>query len=688
MDSACPARLHAVVSAGGHELILSNGALLPSQIDTIADRTPIFSDANYYNTTALELTGIWAAYGALYRNQLWVNTVIRKLAFGTARLPFDVKDQAGDSNSQSPHVGPLADLLARPNDRLDSFRLWLWTSATFDIYGEAFWLKVRDDTGRVRELHPMNPTNVIVRRDPNTGGIFYLYTAGVRSTTLLPPIPAADVVPFLAFNPDDLPRGMSNLEPLRQTLLNEDAIRRANASWWKRGARPSVVLRHPNTLSAGAQTRIKTGFDDAQAGVDNMGGSTVLEEGMDLTIVQLNAEEMQYIESRKLNRGEVCAAYDVPPPVVHILDNATYSNITEQMRSMYRDTMAPRFSLFESAVRHHLVPDFDSTGTVFVRFNMNEVLRGDFEVRATAAIGLVTSGIMKPSEARPMFDLPDGGVSADLLYANAAMVPLGTPAKRVTITEPVAGASTIAAAESSAEGAAPAGKSYALRSILGRVGSAQTKAAARSALVDEHQTQLSGFFDGQKSAAVADPGSFDPADWDDELAAILSTLGEATAKDVGGRIAKDLGGAYSVDDIRDWLDKNSKTTASLINKTTADQITAALDAAVADGVDPSEAIDGLFSGEVAARASQISATRVAVVGGLAMLASARQNSASTKTWVVTSNKPRASHAAMSGETVPLGEYFSNGMDGPGDYSGGAGEVAGCTCELDFSREDQ
>jgi hypothetical protein len=30
---------------------------------------------------------------------------------------------------------------------------------------------------------------------------------------------------------------------------------------------------------------------------------------------------------------EVCAAYDVPPPVVHILDHATFSNITEQLRS-------------------------------------------------------------------------------------------------------------------------------------------------------------------------------------------------------------------------------------------------------------------------------------------------------------------------------------------------------------------
>jgi phage portal protein BeeE len=66
----------------------------------------------------------------------------------------------------------------------------------------------------------------------------------------------------------------------------------------------------------------------------------VLEEGMEPKPLTLTAEEAQYIETRKLNREEVCAAYDMPPPVVHILDRATFSNITEQMRSMYRDTMA------------------------------------------------------------------------------------------------------------------------------------------------------------------------------------------------------------------------------------------------------------------------------------------------------------------------------------------------------------
>lgn len=122
--------------------------------------------------------------------------------------------------------------------------------------------------------------------------------------------------------------------------------------------------------------------------------------------------------------------FDVPPPVIHILDHATFSNITEQMRSMYRDTMAPRLEAIESVIDFALRSEFFPDGGRIVKFSLDEVLRGDFETRAGAVVQLIQSGVMKPAEARPLFDLTDAGEDADKLYANSALVPLGSaPAK-------------------------------------------------------------------------------------------------------------------------------------------------------------------------------------------------------------------------------------------------------------------
>lgn len=418
-------------------MFLSNGQVIQAgAVDRLGDRTPIFADSSYYATQAMPLLGQYAAYAAIYKTQLWVGTVVRKLAMATARMPFEVKQRISGSDSVN-EAGALQDLLARPNQGMSGFRLWEWTSSTRDVYGEAFWLKLRDNRGRVRELHPMHPTNVIVRR-LDGGRVEYVYSNGTANTSELPGIPQEDVVAFTTYNPDNLLRGLSTLEALRMTLLNEDAARRATASMWAKGARPSMILSTSQSLTEGAQQRLKTQAAAAHGGADNAGGIAVFEEGLTPTIVQLSAEEMQYIESRKLNREEVCAAYDVPPPVVHILDHATFSNITEQLRSQYRDTMAPRFVNFESVIDHQLVPDFYPDRDVFTRFNMEEVLRGDFETKATATNTMRNNGTASGNEIRAMFGLPRSeDPNMDRIFANAALVPLGTPAERITITEPV-----------------------------------------------------------------------------------------------------------------------------------------------------------------------------------------------------------------------------------------------------------
>lgn len=655
-------------------MFLSNGAPVTVPTGTLADTTPLFADANYYGRSNLELTGMWAAYGAIYRSQPWVNIVVRKLANATGRLNLDLRE-SDDPQAGLDTTSPLAQLLARPNDRMDPFKFWSWVSSVRDLYGEAFLLKLRDLDGTVRELHPMHPANVVVHRDP-MGEIWYIYTSGVRTVSMLPPIPAADVIPFVNFNPDNTERGLSNLESLRQTLLAEDAMRRASDNFWRNGARPAMVLQTDKVIGDKGAKRLKAAIDQAHGGADHMGGTLILEDGVTATKMQLDAEELQYIESRKLGRDEVCSSYDVPPPCIHILDRATFSNVTEQMRSMYRDTMAPRLSELESVIAHHLVPDFG--GRQVPRFNLDDVLRGDFESRADAAVKLVTGAVMKPAEARPMFNLPPAGPEADKLYANQATQPLGTP---------VAGAQPAAELPAPKQPLAIEGPRpdavRAERSAMGSIGGAKALPGVRAKLVDAHAAALRKLFAAQRTealASVAQKAVFNAQTWDQALADLLEGLATATAKVLGAETASSLSGAFDVTAMSDWIRDNAMSSAQRINTTTLDQLAAALE----DATDPAGAITQVYDTLTGSRSDQIAATRVGVVGGRARRTAAAQNGAASKTWVTGTN-PRPDHAGMAGQTVPLGSRFSNGMDGPGDPSGGADEVAGCNCDLIFSR---
>ena len=412
-------------------MIISGGANVDFAPQALGETVPLASTGFFYPNTGIELLGKFATYGAMYVAQPSIMTVVNKVSNAVARLTLNVWDTTPATGKVLDTSSGFAQLIAHPCGFMSPYAFYRWTTATRETYGEAFWYKVRDANRTVVSLLPMHPSRTAVKRDKD-GNVTYVFTVGVASAGILH-APADDVVPFLAYHPDDLMRGLSPLEGLRTTLLNEDAARRATSSWWKRGARPSFSLSTDGKLSAPAIERLKAQVDGNHAGADNMGGTLVLEEGMKPIVTQLSAEEMQYIETRKLNMQEVCMVYDIPPPVVHILDHATFSNITEQMRSMYRDSMAPRLEDYESVIDTFLRPEFSPSGLV-AKFALDDVLRGDFETRGATVALLIEKGVMKPSEARVLFDLSDAGPKADKLYANAALQELGTPAERISIT--------------------------------------------------------------------------------------------------------------------------------------------------------------------------------------------------------------------------------------------------------------
>ena len=364
----------------------------------------------------------WASYAEIYKRQLWVGVCVNKLAHLHARLPLKVYRREGLNRPEVPASNPYASLLANPNPTMSRVKFWLWTSSTLDIYGEWFWLKIRDAGGRPVQLAPLHPTAMTEEEDRT-----WTFDNGrLRMTG----IPRADLVHVSTYNPDSLTRGLSPLEKLRATLENEDSALRAQSGFWRNGARPGYALSHPANLSKPAADRLKLQWQQAAGGADNTGTTVVLEEGMKPERLTISNDEAQYIDGRKLNREEVVAAYDLPPPAVHLLDRATFSNITEQFRSIYRDTAEPRTTWWESELETQLrgsvrpgatEPDFG--GGVYAEFNLDGVLKGSPEQRAETHQKGINSGWITPAEVRKMENLPfiEG---SDRLLVNSTIIPL------------------------------------------------------------------------------------------------------------------------------------------------------------------------------------------------------------------------------------------------------------------------
>ena len=377
-----------------------------------AAKTPTFPGVTsdwFYN---YERSNAVAGYAALYSAQTWVYVVVSKRARSLARLPLKTYLRDDLNRPEAPAANAYRVLMDNPNPAISPFRFWEWTSSTFDVYGEAFWFKRRDRGDRPYQLVPLHPTGMT---QTNPDGTWTFNNTKARLDNIKP----RDLVHFRSYNPAETGRGLSPLEPLRATLENEWSARAATSSFWTNGARPGFVLSHPANLSEPAQARLRTQFDSQYAGAANSGRTLILEEGMTPVPLTITNEDAQYIETRKLNREEVCAVYDMPPPAVQILDRATYSNITEQNRALYRDTVGSMAEAFESDIEAQLrVPDFGDD--VYCEFLMDSVLRGDFEQRADA---YAKADYMTVAEKRRAENLPfiDG---TDIILVNTASLPL------------------------------------------------------------------------------------------------------------------------------------------------------------------------------------------------------------------------------------------------------------------------
>lgn len=425
--------------------------------------TETFTTASWNGIPQPGITLRWGGYASLYERQLWVYVLVNKIAFAAARLPLKVYER-GDHDSRADAAShPYAALLRRPHPELDPFLFWLWVESTISLYGEAFLVKQRDPLGRPVALVPWHPTGVIDEVRDGARRWTLVRRDGARQ-----PVARRDLVHFRMYSPHNMWRGLSPLEALRSTLENEWAARESSSALWRNGARPSMILKHPGVFKKDETIkRLRDQVAESHGGASNWAKPLVLEEAMDAQVIQLSNEELQYIDARRLNREECCAAFDVPPPVVHILDRATFSNITEQMRSMYRDTMAPKLKLIESTLEVELrdgrlgaavEPDFGDE--VYAEFLMDEVLRGDFETRATA---YRNADFMTIAEKRAKENLPyiEG---TDRIFLNSASLPLGADGELV---QP-----------------APASRtSVPVRSLMGRLAGKQTLAEVNVAVL-------------------------------------------------------------------------------------------------------------------------------------------------------------------------------------------------------------
>ena len=346
--------------------------LLPFRAPT----PPEAKDSRVGPLIAYETLGgpVWSPrdYAAFAREGFMANAVVyrcvRMICEAAATVPLILYEGASEIEDH-----PLLALLRHPNphqtgrDFLEAFLGYLLVSG--NSYVEAVALD-----GTPRELYTLRPDRMTIIPGQSGWPEGYIYTAAGGQVTfsddIVPAEPGkqrAGVRPVLhmrLFHPVDDHYGFSPIEAASVAIDIHNQASKWNKALLDNAARPSgalVYAAREGRLSPEQFERLKQELQDGFAGAKNAGRPLLLEGGLDWKPLSMSPKDMDFIEAKHAAAREIALALGVPPMLLGIPGDNTFSNYQEANRTFWRNTVIPLVSRAACALADWLSPAYGPT---------------------------------------------------------------------------------------------------------------------------------------------------------------------------------------------------------------------------------------------------------------------------------------------------------------------------------------
>ena len=671
-------------------------------LGALADTQSQYMAANSYGSMRLYESRYYS-YAQLYELQPNVRVCVEFLARNIAQLGLHVFRRVSDTDRVRLRDHPLAQIIENPLPawaKVTRYRMINNLMSDLGIYFNAYLWKVRGPDGRMGLLR-IPPAYVEVYGD--------LFARRYEISLIgRPPMVVGpdEIIHIWGYNAQSAVKGLSPLETLRRVLAEEAAAGDYREHFWQNSARMGGIIERPIEVaewSTPARERFKQEFEALYSGAASSGKTAILEEGMTWKEATFNAQESEYLAGRKLTREECARAYHIPLPMVGILDHSTFSNIKEQHKHLYQDSLGPWLAMIEQDIQLQLLPDFGDVDGVYVEFNIQEKLQGSFDEQVQGLQSAVGRPWMTPDEARALMNMPSMGGDAEELATPLNVLIGGQASPRDSAPDGKSccgdGTSPPGPLSTRGEGGTIKGEGGTIDPTLPELRVRYREKWTR-VLVRHFERQRSTILSksasppgqphprplssGGEGGKAIDPEVLWDADrWNRELFEDHFRLNVATALEWARYVAKEMGlGELDEARLLHWLMENSRIAAENINQGTLDALRASFER-LEPAQDWREPAKEVFEKAISWRAPMLALWATTAAAAFGAHSGAAQAGLRTKTWKVNSGNPRAAHARLNGETVPIGQRFSNGMMWPGDPIGGADDNANCECSVTF-----
>ena len=308
---------------------------------------------------------------------------VRLIAEAAASIPFLVYEKDDELEEHE-----LLTLLRRPNPFQSGDELWDAFYSFYRIAGNSYLEAVALDS-KPRELFVLRPDRMKLTVSETGYPEAYLYSVGGQKEVRFDMTQVGRQLPLLhmrEFHPLSDWYGMAPVEAGAYAVDVHNSAGSYNKALLDNQARPSGALVYsPPTENSDASLtdkqfdRLKKEIEEKYSGSQNAGRPMVLEGGLDWKEMATSPKDMEFIEGKREAAREVALTYGVPPQLLGIPGDNTFSNYQEANRAFYRQTVLPLVQKTCRALTNFFAPTWP---TLRIDYNEDEIPALDTEREA------------------------------------------------------------------------------------------------------------------------------------------------------------------------------------------------------------------------------------------------------------------------------------------------------------------
>jgi len=320
------------------------------------DKTPEIERKNRAMLLGMgKYSGMGSSFDALategYAQNAIANACINKIANAIASVDLDVyvKDQNGNMVEKENH--PLYDLIEKPNNRQSRRVLMRDLVTQYLIGGNAFVLGANvanDMTKPPTSLYLLSPAKVKMIQG-QTAPTAYQYKpspANIYTYPIDPITERSQVMHIKTTNPLSEWEGLAPMLAAAYGIDIFNSGMRWNKKLLDNDCRPAGALMvedggKSTPLSDEQYLRLKEEIEQQFSGAGNAGKPLLLEGGLVWKELSISPKDMDYKENILMAARFIAGVFHVPPQLVNIPGESTYSNYEQAEMSFWADTVLP-----------------------------------------------------------------------------------------------------------------------------------------------------------------------------------------------------------------------------------------------------------------------------------------------------------------------------------------------------------